>query len=66
MVALVNHSTRRLRLVLFVLDTRPLWPRQKSVVVDTSIPFHEAKLFKEEEGRRVNTFYRRLSLLDPG
>jgi hypothetical protein len=24
--------------------------------VDTDIPFHEAKLFKEEEERKVNTF----------
>jgi hypothetical protein len=49
-----------------LLGSRLLRPRQKSVIVDTDIPFHEAKLFKEEEGRRVNTFYRHLSLLDPG
>jgi hypothetical protein len=40
-----------------LLDTRLLRPRQKSFIVDTDIPFYEAKLFTEEEGRRVNTFY---------
>jgi hypothetical protein len=50
-----------------LLGSRLLRPRQKSAIVDTDFPLHEATLFKEEEeGGRVNTFHRCLSLLDLG
>jgi hypothetical protein len=40
----------------YLLGSRILITVQKSSIVDTEIPIHEAKLFKEEEERNANTF----------